>query len=209
VWVLHGVAGLLRLVCRTRLRRQLRQSHEAFIPHVVAITTGSTVEFPNDDPVFHNVFLLSQGAMFDLGRYDYATRKELSPPAPSGRSLRLIGLEVEYSVGHTKVSGEWVRDVFETDAEPAKAYAWFAEAVQTVTPRWFVAVRQEGSSSPGTVVGNAIGARTSYQTVETTAGYRVTPDLTLRAGYIGRKAFAHREFDHQVAASGVWARRWW
>jgi hypothetical protein len=35
----------------------------------VAITKGSTIDFPNTDPFFHNVFSLSRGANFDLGRY--------------------------------------------------------------------------------------------------------------------------------------------
>ena len=39
------------------------------MPHVVAITRGSTVDFPNDDPIFHNVFSLSSAATFDLRRY--------------------------------------------------------------------------------------------------------------------------------------------
>lgn len=42
---------------------------ERFIPPVVAVTVGSTVEFPNDDPFFHNVFSLSRAATFDLGPY--------------------------------------------------------------------------------------------------------------------------------------------
>lgn len=50
-------------------RREIRQEHEAFVPRVVAITKGSSVEFPNDDPVFHNVFSLASAASFDLGRY--------------------------------------------------------------------------------------------------------------------------------------------
>ena len=32
-------------------------------------TTGSSVAFPNQDPFFHNVFSLSRGAAFNLGRY--------------------------------------------------------------------------------------------------------------------------------------------
>jgi plastocyanin len=51
----------------TRVR--MLQVDEAFTPRVVAITRGSTVEFPNSDPFFHNVFSLSRGASFDLGRY--------------------------------------------------------------------------------------------------------------------------------------------
>jgi plastocyanin len=48
---------------------ELRQENETFVPHVLAITKGSTVDFPNDDPFFHNVFSLSSAASFNLGRY--------------------------------------------------------------------------------------------------------------------------------------------
>ena len=51
------------------------QKDEAFVPRVVAITRGSTVEFPNSDPFFHNVFSLSRGASFDLGRYPKGATK--------------------------------------------------------------------------------------------------------------------------------------
>jgi plastocyanin len=48
---------------------ELRQSGERFVPHVLAVRTGTTVQFPNDDPLFHNVFSLSRVKTFDLGRY--------------------------------------------------------------------------------------------------------------------------------------------
>ena len=47
----------------------IAQKDEQFVPHVVAVTTGSAVAFPNNDPFFHNVFSLSRGASFNLGRY--------------------------------------------------------------------------------------------------------------------------------------------
>jgi plastocyanin len=50
-------------------RTRMIQQDESFEPRVIAITRGSTVEFPNADPFFHNVFSLSSGAAFDLGRY--------------------------------------------------------------------------------------------------------------------------------------------
>lgn len=50
-------------------RASIAQREEQFIPHVVAVTLGSAVEFPNDDTIFHNVFSLSRPATFDLGRY--------------------------------------------------------------------------------------------------------------------------------------------
>ena len=48
---------------------EMRQDNETFIPHILPITRGSTVDFSNDDPFFHNVFSLSRAATFDLGRY--------------------------------------------------------------------------------------------------------------------------------------------
>jgi plastocyanin len=48
---------------------ELRQSGERFVPHVLPVQAGTTVQFPNDDPLFHNVFSLSRVKSFDLGRY--------------------------------------------------------------------------------------------------------------------------------------------
>src|SRR5262245_60043618 len=50
-------------------RAVLDQRNETFVPHVLAVTTGTTVDFPNSDRIYHNVFSLSKVARFDLGRY--------------------------------------------------------------------------------------------------------------------------------------------
>jgi plastocyanin len=50
-------------------RAVMDQRNETFVPHVLAITTGTTVDFPNSDKFYHNVFSLSKGTRFDLGRY--------------------------------------------------------------------------------------------------------------------------------------------
>ena len=47
----------------------LRQSHKQFTPEVLPVVVGTTVEFPNEDTVFHNVFSLSRVKPFDLGLY--------------------------------------------------------------------------------------------------------------------------------------------
>ena len=39
------------------------------MPHVLAIVAGTTVDFPNNDTTYHNVFSLSSTRSFDLGRY--------------------------------------------------------------------------------------------------------------------------------------------
>jgi len=47
----------------------LEQKNRRFIPDTVVVPIGSTVSFPNRDPIFHNVFSLSKPASFDLGNY--------------------------------------------------------------------------------------------------------------------------------------------
>lgn len=47
----------------------LAQKNRQFNPEIVVIPVGSTVSFPNDDPIFHNVFSLSKTKLFDLGYY--------------------------------------------------------------------------------------------------------------------------------------------
>jgi plastocyanin len=50
-------------------RARMNQINEQFVPRVLAITTGTTVDFPNSDRIYHNVFSLSKPRSFDLGRY--------------------------------------------------------------------------------------------------------------------------------------------
>jgi plastocyanin len=50
-------------------RATLDQRNETFVPHVLAITVGTTVEFPNSDNTYHNVFSISKTRSFDLGHY--------------------------------------------------------------------------------------------------------------------------------------------
>ncbi len=50
-------------------RAVMDQRNETFLPRLLAIQTGTTVDFPNSDFTFHNVFSLSRARRFDLGRY--------------------------------------------------------------------------------------------------------------------------------------------
>jgi plastocyanin len=49
---------------------QLAQKNKQFSPHLLVVPVGSTVDFPNQDPFFHNVFSFFQGKRFDLGLYE-------------------------------------------------------------------------------------------------------------------------------------------
>jgi plastocyanin len=54
---------------REGVHAQMDQRNETFVPHLLAVTVGTTVDFPNDDRTYHNVFSLSKANSFDLGRY--------------------------------------------------------------------------------------------------------------------------------------------
>jgi plastocyanin len=54
---------------RSATTRALTQKNKTFQPQVLAVPVGSTVTFPNLDPIFHNVFSLSGPQPFDLGLY--------------------------------------------------------------------------------------------------------------------------------------------
>lgn len=48
---------------------KMAQRDKTFVPHVLAIPVGSKVDFPNADPIFHNVFSQSGPTPFNLGMY--------------------------------------------------------------------------------------------------------------------------------------------
>ena len=54
---------------RAPRRLTLAQKNKTFQPRVLAVPLGSTVDFPNNDGIFHNVFSMSGPQPFDLGLY--------------------------------------------------------------------------------------------------------------------------------------------
>lgn len=62
---------------REEPRARMNQQNEAFVPHVLAIVAGTTVDFPNNDLTYHNVFSLSKTKSFDLGRYAVGRSKSV------------------------------------------------------------------------------------------------------------------------------------
>lgn len=58
------------------VRATFQQKNKTFSPHVAAVPVGSTVAFPNDDAIFHNVFSLSAPQPFDMGLYRAGASKQ-------------------------------------------------------------------------------------------------------------------------------------
>jgi plastocyanin len=50
-------------------RKQVAQKDMDFQPALLAVQVGTTVEFPNNDDTYHNIFSYSPAKRFDLGRY--------------------------------------------------------------------------------------------------------------------------------------------
>lgn len=48
---------------------KMTQRNKTFVPHLLVVPVGSTVDFPNDDSIFHNVFSITPPNSFDLGLY--------------------------------------------------------------------------------------------------------------------------------------------
>ncbi len=56
---------------------EMLQKDKTFLPHVLAIEAGTTVDFPNNDPIFHNAFSNYDGQIFDIGLYPPGTTRSI------------------------------------------------------------------------------------------------------------------------------------
>ena len=53
------------------------QKNKMFSPHVLPIFVGTSVDFPNSDPIFHNAFSSYSGQIFDIGLYPPGTTRSV------------------------------------------------------------------------------------------------------------------------------------
>jgi len=151
---------------------------------------------------------LRVGVSFAHGAY--VTGSELVPSAVRGdRNLTLVGVEGEYAVRHTKISGEVIHDTFTMPGADVGATTWFIQATQTLTPRWFVAGRHEGTASPVLGSGLLFAPQPHMLANELTAGFRVNHDVTIKASYYARQPYGRLDWDQQGAVQAVWQHRWW
>jgi hypothetical protein len=128
------------------------------------------------------------------------------PVSPSDRMATVATVEAELSFRFTRIGGEWTRDSLETTSGHAVAFGWYVVGQQTITPRWFAAGRVERMTGPPPVI---VGApRQTFAGTEETLGFRITPEVTVRASHRARRLFGQPDYSHQALASVVWARRW-
>ncbi len=144
------------------------------------------------------------GAGFAHGCYRQDIPASTQPNARSANAT-VFNLEGEYAVGYTRVAGEWIVDRFGSGVAPAVARGYLLEAVRTLSPRWYAAARTTRVSTPALASG--VRVRRTTSTADGTIGFRLTPDVTFKAGYQGSRAFTGLSWAHAAAVSVVYARR--
>jgi plastocyanin len=61
----------------SKMHFRMAQRNKKFDPPFLVVPLGSTVDFPNRDPFFHNVFSQFNGKRFDLGLYETGSTKDV------------------------------------------------------------------------------------------------------------------------------------
>jgi hypothetical protein len=121
----------------------------------------------------------------------------------------LLNVEGEYAFGFTKISGELTRDRFETPTGSREARGATLQVRQTLTPRMFAHSRGTVITSPVTVLATGeVPDRTSWYT-DTTLGYLVNAETTVRLAHSAIRKWNAPTVDNQVGVSIVWSKRWW
>jgi plastocyanin len=120
---------------------RMAQESKRFVPRVAIVSRPGTVEFPNNDPVYHNVFSVSGSNRFDLGLYRSGASKS--------RSFAEPGLVRVYCNIHPQMVGFLMvvdspfaavtdRDgAFQFEGVPAGTWtlkAWHEEGTETSVP---------------------------------------------------------------------------
>jgi len=147
------------------------------------------------------------GTSFARGVYREPSAATATVPALPEARATIFSLEGEYAFAYTRLSGEWIRDSFETAATPAVARGLLLQAVQTLTPRVYAALRTTNTSTPVFAAGTR--TRRTGRSAEATIGYRLSPEITLKGGYQGSRAYSAQDWDHAAAVSIVVFNRWW
>jgi hypothetical protein len=136
---------------------------------------------------------LRLGASFARGRF--ARASEVADRTRGDRMATVVGVDGDYSIGYTRVYGEWIRTSFDRATGRAAASGITLTAVRTLAPRWFLAGRAQRLTTSHMVIkrvaevedyGNGylhqdaptwadLGPQDALS-LETALGYRLSPE---------------------------------
>ena len=128
-----------------------------------------------------------------------------SPAITVDRDATIATVESELAFRHTNLAAEWVHDALETSFGDHTSSGWYVQGAQTIAPRWFVAGRVERIN---TTLPVAAALEQHFNATEQTLGFRLTPEITVRASHRAIERFGTTAFGHTAAVSVVWYRRW-
>jgi plastocyanin len=118
----------------------IRQRDMKFSPHVLAVAAGTTVDFPNEDAVLHNVVSSSPAKRFDLGMYPQGETKSVTFDNPGVVEIQchahpaMSAFVVVHSSPHAAVTD--ARGNYTIGGVPAGRYAvrvWHETLAERVT----------------------------------------------------------------------------
>lgn len=168
------------------------------------------------------------GAAWSAGRYAQASEAF----DRRAREASFANVEFDWSGGHGRVYGEWLRGSFERAGDRGIARAFTITGVRTLTARLFAVSRLQSIRPPSLLRGSTqadyvhgdgnadssgpydggyehhLTSNRRGWSSEATLGIRLSPELTLRAGYIGYRPTSGISWEHEGGISITWARRW-
>ena len=133
---------------------QMRSDQKRFQPRVVVVSRSQSVNFPNVDPIYHNVFSVSGGNRFDLGLYrSGASKKKDFPDAGLVRVYcnihpQMVGFVMVVDSDFAAVTGPVGK--FRFDGVPAGTWtlkAWHEEAGGEISLTVPVRAKQESPAA--------------------------------------------------------------
>lgn len=137
----------------------------------------------------------------------YAGVSEVRDQSRGDRTASVAQVEGEWSFGYTRLAGEWLWTRRELAYRYARVDGGWIEGTQILSPRWFTAARYDEQWTRWTMSPDLSEREAVYKRVETALGFRVTPEVTLRASYMTRKGYVVGFWDDQFLASVVYARK--
>ena len=192
---------------------------------------GTTVEFPNNDNDYHNIYSLSRIKRFDAGRYKkseapvlvvdspWSTTTDaagkftldasgLMPPGKDRGDFtqNTLGLDARWAHHNLIVSGEIVLSEFETPAAgDLRTASWFLQTRWKVLPGVWLAGRfgRITTNDATDSAGNDVTWQPDVWRAEIGGGWRVTPDVIFKGGYSFTHAAGDGDAGEHLLGTGI------
>jgi hypothetical protein len=153
---------------------------------------------PESDPALRPAASIGFTPMIGVRLAAYWTQgpylgRGAAPMISGGASWRdfdqqIAGFDLAFSRGYFELNGDLAFSSYDvpTTVRPSRGVAWFLEPKYTWTPRWFTALRLEHNDYPLIMPISSffwVADNAEFYDLEVGAGYRLTPDLVLKAAY--------------------------